>query len=92
VGIDGPLGTALATPRRSPRKIARWFKALDAPALQDNFNLNLLDWSAHNVLAVGLRTRVWLWSACTSRVGRHTHCPPRRVPAASPDALLNLVS
>ena len=27
---------------------------LDAPALQDDFYLNLVDWSAQNVLAVGL--------------------------------------
>jgi cell division cycle 20-like protein 1 (cofactor of APC complex) len=78
VGGDGPLGTPVATPRRSPRKIAlRPLQALDAPALQDSFNLNLVDWSAHDVVAVGLGTCVWLWSACTSRVGRHTHCPPR---------------
>ena len=53
VGGDGPQGTALASPRRSPRKIARSpFKVLDAPALQDDFYLNLVDWSSHNVLAV----------------------------------------
>jgi len=69
VGGDGPQGTALASPRRSPRKIARSpFKVLDAPALQDDFYLNLVDWSSHNVLAVGLGTCVYLWSACTSRV------------------------
>lgn len=55
--------------RRSHRKIARSpFKVLDAPALQDDFYLNLVDWSSHNVLAVGLGTCVYLWSACTSRV------------------------
>ena len=69
LGGDGPLGTALATPRRSPRKIARSpFRVLDAPGLKDDFFLNLVDWSAHNVLAVGLGTSVCLWSACTSRV------------------------
>ena len=69
IGRTGPLGTALAAPRRMPRKIARSpFKVLDAPALQDDFYLNLVDWSAHNVLAVGLGSCVYLWSACTSRV------------------------
>jgi cell division cycle 20-like protein 1 (cofactor of APC complex) len=54
VGGDGPLGNPLAILRRSPRKIAPWpLKALGAPALQDDFNLNLVDWSAHGVLAVG---------------------------------------
>mmetsp|Transcript_11708 Transcript_11708/g.35139 ORF Transcript_11708/g.35139 Transcript_11708/m.35139 type:complete len:520 (+) Transcript_11708:546-2105(+) len=56
-------------PRRAPRKIARSpYKVLDAPALQDDFYLNLVDWSAQNVLAVGLGTCVYLWSAATSRV------------------------
>lgn len=32
-------------------------QVLDAPALQDDFYLNLVDWSAQNVLAVGLGAR-----------------------------------
>ena len=55
--------------RRAPRKIARSpFKVLDAPQLHDDFYLNLVDWSSHNVLAVGLGSCVYLWSACTSKV------------------------
>ncbi|OQS07687.1 WD repeat-containing protein srw1 [Thraustotheca clavata] len=51
------------------RKIPKMpFKVLDAPALQDDFYLNLVDWSALNVLAVGLGSTVYLWSACTSKV------------------------
>ena len=69
VGADGHLGVSLSSPRRSPRKVARSpFKVLDAPALQDDFYLNLVDWSSHNVLAVGLGSCVYLWSACTSKV------------------------
>ena len=69
VGADGHLGISLSSPRRSPRKVARSpFKVLDAPALQDDFYLNLVDWSSHNVLAVGLGSCVYLWSACTSKV------------------------
>jgi len=30
------------------------FKVLDAPQLQDDFYLNLVDWSSTNILAVGL--------------------------------------
>ena len=30
------------------------FKVLDAPALKDDFYLNLIDWSSDNILAVGL--------------------------------------
>lgn len=56
-------------PRKVPRKIASQpFKVLDAPALQDDFYLNLLDWSSANVLAVGLANCVYLWSAHTSEV------------------------
>lgn len=41
---------------------------LDAPALQDDFYLNLVDWSSNNVLAVGLGNCVYLWNACSSKV------------------------
>lgn len=43
---------------------------LDAPELQDDFYLNLVDWSSQNVLSVGLGSCVYLWSACTSQVTR----------------------
>jgi cell division cycle 20-like protein 1 (cofactor of APC complex) len=46
----------------------RRLQVLDAPQLQDDFYLNLVDWSSQNVLAVGLGTCVYLWSACTSKV------------------------
>ena len=45
-------------------------QVLDAPALADDYYLNLVDWSAQNTLAVGLGTCVYLWSACTSKVTR----------------------
>ena len=68
-----PVGTAsarmLASPRKAKRKIPKVpFKVLDAPALQDDFYLNLVDWSSQNILAVGLGSCVYLWSACTSKV------------------------
>ena len=43
-------------------------QVLDAPDLQDDFYLNLVDWSSQNVLCVGLGSCVYLWSACTSQV------------------------
>lgn len=46
------------------------FQVLDAPDLQDDFYLNLVDWSSQNVLSVGLGSCVYLWSACTSQVTR----------------------
>merc|ERR1719259_559605 len=59
----------LRSPRKASRKISKIpFKVLDAPELQDDFYLNLVDWSAQNVLSVGLGSCVYLWSACTSQV------------------------
>jgi len=59
----------LANPSKRKRRISKMpFKVLDAPALQDDFYLNLVDWSAQNVLAVGLSSCVYLWSAYTSKV------------------------
>ncbi|CAJ1865142.1 unnamed protein product [Sphenostylis stenocarpa] len=49
-------------PPKPPRKV------LDAPSLQDDFYLNLVDWSSQNVLAVGLGTCVYLYSASNSKV------------------------
>jgi len=44
------------------------YKVLDAPNLQDDFYLNLVDWSSLNVLAVALGNTVYLWSASSSKV------------------------
>ncbi|KAM9385624.1 fizzy-related protein homolog isoform 1-T2 [Pholidichthys leucotaenia] len=61
----------LHSPRKPTRKISKIpFKVLDAPELQDDFYLNLVDWSSLNVLSVGLGTCVYLWSASTSQVTR----------------------
>lgn len=59
----------MSIPQKRKRKISKVpFKVLDAPALADDFYLNLVDWSSLNVLAVGLGSCVYLWSACTSKV------------------------
>lgn len=53
----------LVTSIKSKRKINKMpFKVLDAPALQDDFYLNLIDWSQQNFLAVGLASNVYLWN------------------------------
>ncbi|XP_044367780.1 protein FIZZY-RELATED 2, partial [Triticum aestivum] len=64
------LFPGIFTPKGSgPRKIPRSpYKVLDAPALQDDFYLNLVDWSSHNVLSVRLGNCVYLWNACSSKV------------------------
>lgn len=61
----------LCSPRRLARKIPKIpYKVLDAPELQDDFYLNLVDWSSQNMLAVGLGSCLYLWNACTSQVTR----------------------
>jgi cell division cycle 20-like protein 1 (cofactor of APC complex) len=49
---------------------------LDAPSLQDDFYLNLVDWSPTNILAVGLGACVYLWSAVTSKVTKMCDLAP----------------
>ncbi|KAM3289793.1 protein FIZZY-RELATED 2 [Capsicum chacoense] len=58
-----------STPIKVARKVSRSpYKVLDAPALQDDFYLNLVDWSSQNVLAVGLESCVYLWHASSGKV------------------------
>lgn len=69
--VSGKSQKLLSSPRKQARKISKIpFKVLDAPELQDDFYLNLVDWSSTNVLSVGLGACVYLWSACTSQVTR----------------------
>ncbi|KAI9318964.1 WD40-repeat-containing domain protein [Dichotomocladium elegans] len=59
----------LAAPHRTPRLVNRTaIKVLDAPELQDDFYLNLIDWGNNDSLAVGLGTCVYMWNANTSIV------------------------
>ena len=56
-------------PSKRSRKISKIpYKVLDAPQLQDDFYLNLIDWSEQNILGVGLGYCVYLWSAVNSKV------------------------
>lgn len=68
-GMEDQLPGVTQNRAKAPRKVSRSpFKVLDAPALQDDFYLNLVDWSMNNVLAVGLGNCVYLWNACSSKV------------------------
>ncbi|XP_021934204.1 fizzy-related protein homolog isoform X2 [Zootermopsis nevadensis] len=61
----------LSAPRRSRRKISPIpYKMLDAFYLQDDFYLNVIDWSSENVLSVGLGTCIYLFCASTNQAGR----------------------
>ena len=43
-------------------------RILDAPDLMDDYYLNLLSWSDHNVLAVALANTVYLWNAASGDI------------------------
>ena len=65
-----------STTLKSVRKIPKVpFKVLDAPSLEDDFYLNLVDWSSTNILAVGLGTAVYIWSASSQRVSKLCEVP-----------------
>ena len=43
------------------------YKILDAPGLEDDFYLNLLDWGASNLIAIGLENVVYTWNASDNK-------------------------
>lgn len=51
------------------------YKILDAPALADDFYLNLVSWSQTNLLSVGLSNSIYLWNADSSKVTRLCELP-----------------
>ena len=60
------LGENVPTRRIMPEP----FKVLDAPFLQDDFYLNVLDWSRKNVLGVGLGNAVYTWNFDNNAVNK----------------------
>lgn len=43
-------------------------QVLDAPALVEDFYVNILAWSPQNVLAIGLGTDLYIYNCITSQV------------------------
>ncbi|KZV19465.1 protein FIZZY-RELATED 2 [Dorcoceras hygrometricum] len=67
--FDDHLSGVSRSPVKVPRKVPRSpCRVLDAPELQDDFYLNLVDWSSQDVLAVGLGNCVYLWHASACEV------------------------
>ncbi|CAF4570251.1 unnamed protein product [Rotaria sp. Silwood1] len=59
----------LYSPKRKIRHIPELpYKVLDAPDLQDDFYLNLIDWSSSNILSVALGSCVYLHYAQTIKL------------------------
>lgn len=70
-----PLGVGFETNDElediSARKISKEpYKVIKAPCLQDDFYLNLLDWSQNNYIAVGLDNSAFVWSASNSNINK----------------------
>jgi cell division cycle 20-like protein 1 (cofactor of APC complex) len=68
-----PISNASIHLLYSPKKSVRYipelpYKVLDAPDLQDDFYLNLIDWSSSNILSVALGPCVYLHNAQTNNV------------------------
>lgn len=74
-GEGGVLGrgagshqTSIAASQR--RRIASTpERVLDAPGLEDDYYLNLLDWSSSNLVAIALSEAVYIWNAESGDVG-----------------------
>lgn len=74
----------LYSPKKSVRRIPKVpYKVLDAPDLQDDFYLNLIDWSPSNVLSVGLGACVYLCNAQTNNVQLLCDLTHTQLPAGS---------
>jgi cell division cycle 20-like protein 1 (cofactor of APC complex) len=66
----------IASKALAPRKISKYpFKILEAPCIQDDFYLNLVDWSSQNVLAVALKDSVYLLNIGTSCITKLFSAP-----------------
>lgn len=46
----------------------RPYKILDAPGIEDDYYLNLLDWSKNDLLGVALKSNVYTWAAANGSV------------------------
>ena len=79
-----PCASELQTQTYEPRALPKApYKVLDAPQLPDDFYLNLMDWSSRDVLAVGLGSAVYLWSAASSSVSCLVDLPSASVTSVS---------
>ncbi|XP_036596326.1 fizzy-related protein homolog [Trichosurus vulpecula] len=69
--ISNQSQTLLMSQEKPPRIIpSKSFKVLEAPDLENDVCLNLLDWSSLNVISVGLGTCAFLWNADTLQVSQ----------------------
>jgi len=70
----------LLSPRKVPRAVSKVpYKVLDAPDLQDDFYLNLVDWGSSNILGVGLGHCVYMWNSSSGKVVKLCDLPDDQV-------------
>lgn len=50
-------------------------RILDAPDIIDDFYLNLIDWSSHNVLAAALGSFIYIWDAASGKIDELLELP-----------------
>ena len=60
------VGKENVTEKKTRKVNKKPYKILQAPNLQDDFYLNLVDWSDNNQIAVALDTSLYIWSGCFS--------------------------
>jgi len=65
MSFDTSLFSSFKTKRKIPEKP---FKILEAPLLEDDYYLNLIDWSKSNMLSVALKGSIYLWSGMNGLV------------------------
>ncbi|KAF8305245.1 WD40 repeat-like protein [Clavulina sp. PMI_390] len=63
------------------------YKVLDAPELEDNFYLNLVDWGKHDKLTVGLKNSVYIYNVQTAVVDTLARVAPGESTGLYPAAL-----
>ena len=63
--LDNSFFSSFKAKRKIPEKP---FKILEAPLLEDDYYLNLIDWSKSNMLSVALRGSIYLWSGTNGLV------------------------
>lgn len=82
--LDNTIDTFKKMEPSYRRKISKYpSKILDAPGLQDDYYLNLMDWSRKNQLAIGLDNLVYLWSASNSKVTKLCEYPDDKICSVS---------
>ena len=62
---NSPAASSKSQTRHIPQNPDR---ILDAPDIVNDYYLNLLDWSAHNHLAVALGPHIYLWNAANGEI------------------------